>query len=166
MYAYCRYTDDGKPATLLRAFVRQLVQDHGDLRPIVKAELEKRHNTETSLSESEALSLFQLLIRKFEKTSVVIDGLDEISNSPMLWLLHTLKKSPAQVLIISRPLQPYLRQFPMTKVLSLDTRNQEDIEKFVISSLEDYLGVRAMGKGTRHVVEEIASKIQQTSQGV
>ena len=163
VFAYCRYTDGCTAESILRCFSRQLLERHGQLLPIVKAEYDKQ----AALMElSEVANLFLSLLHQFHTRQVVVDGLDEISSQERTRLLQVLAQSSAQILVLSRPLDPYLPHLPRAVPLPIDNRNRGDITNFVVSKLEARLGVKAMVGNMKKAVQEIASVLEKKAGGM
>ena len=72
---------------------------------------------------------------------------------------------PAQVLVVSRPLEPYKRYLPSAKTFSMQEHN-EDIKNYVMSTLQEHLGLTVLLGGNKKRLQKIVSKIQEKAQGM
>jgi len=164
--AYCRYMDNCTVGGVLRSLIRQILENHptaiATVMPVYKAHSARQ----AELMDQDALKLLVSLVRRFKRTRVVIDGLDEISEEGRVGLLRALASLPAQVLIFSRPLEPYHEHLPSLKTISFDAQ-MEDIQRFVTTSLGEHLGLATkLSEGKKQGLQTIASAVQEKSQGV
>ena len=151
---------------ILRSLIRQILENHSTKVGIVKPMYKAHSARQAALTEQDALKMLVSLVKSLKRTQVVIDGLDEVSDEGRVGLLRALASVPAQLLIFSRPLEPYHEHLPSLRALSFDA-HMEDIERFVTSSLEEHLGLTTkLGEGKKQALQTIALAVQEKSQGV
>lgn len=113
---YCKWDDplsqtiDG----LLCSLLKQVVQKYGTTSEGLIEMFNKHQKKETRPSQSELLSVLGSTLSPFNRTFMVVDGLDELlEERHRLNLLETLTALPGrvQVMVTSRPLKSIVRYF-------------------------------------------------------
>jgi len=116
-------------------------------------------------SSSEAASILKRVAGQLNGFQIVVDGLDEVpEESERQELLQELRELPAQLLILSRPLE-LLRPELLAVSLPIEARN-EDIVLFVKSSIKSHLQLSRVLDGDAQLTEMVTETIRQKSQGM
>jgi len=163
---YCRYDEECTALDLLCSMIRQIIENHPNtVYAAAKPTYEDHRLKKSSLTMETAISLYASLLALFSTRIAVVDGLDEISNTEKTVLLGALKSLPLQLLIFSRPLPLFKGTLPSVEFLRIEARN-EDIEQLVISKIQSDPELCDMVSANQGIVEEIASKVQASSNGM
>ncbi|KAL1870875.1 hypothetical protein Daus18300_004964 [Diaporthe australafricana] len=137
VFAYLKYQSRENISTLqlLHSFIWQMALDHKELQsPLILA----HHGEFRRLSSDEDFlkDLFSQFLGSLSTTFIIIDGLDEISQSERLQILRLtieiMQKSNVKILISSRPEDDISRMLPEeVRSLRVHDFNTHDIEIYV-----------------------------------
>ncbi|OTA99657.1 hypothetical protein M426DRAFT_27331 [Hypoxylon sp. CI-4A] len=112
LVAYCSFDDENTHSTynILSSFIRQVVEKRGEMSTAIK-EMYAKHSQGIEQSRPNLGQLTNSLaaeIGSFEKTFIIIDGLDEVPNdrhkTELLQTIESLNPLP-QLMVTSRPVQ-------------------------------------------------------------
>ena len=167
IYAYCRRDDKRDAEGILRDLIHQLLTQHPDRLPLVDKYYKKHRFDGTGPTFEEVLEMLHSLVTSFERTHIIVDGLDEIVNDKeRVTLLQELHKLPAPILVFSQPLELHSKYLPTATIISVEARDQ-DIENFVISRLLTHPSLRETLTAAGDVVRRgLAIKIRERCGGV
>ena len=117
------------------------------------------------MSETKALLLLTSLLELFRRTSIIIDGLNEVDDEERKIIFNALEHLPASILVLSRPMRCFADSFPSATTLSIQGRT-DDIERFTFAKLWANRGWNpALKQGTPAALGEIAKAIARDSAG-
>jgi len=157
---YCRYNEQLCARDILRSLIWQLLAEHEEtVLDAVREEFKKHSKHGQQLSESKALALLSTLLWLFEKSYIVVDGLDELEDEDQVTLLKAFAILPTQILIISRPLVLCVDYIPSAVTLSIEARN-EDIEKFVKTKINNDPKLRRNIGSKPTLLQEVVEKVK------
>ncbi|KAI8956746.1 ankyrin [Daldinia sp. FL1419] len=110
LIAYCSFDDENTHSTsnIISSFIRQIVEKRGELPNSIKSMYAERSqdHAQPRPDFGQLVNVLSSEIGKFEKTFIIVDGLDEIPNDTQkIELLQTLESlSPLpQLMVTSRP---------------------------------------------------------------
>jgi hypothetical protein len=166
VFIYCNYKEENQTASnLVASLLRQLAEDDSAAFNNVKSLYECHKDGKTPPSFDEIQKTLQSEIEKYFKTFIIVDALDENSETREKWLdvLRSLG-STVSLLVTSRD-QPIEKAFHGTKRLEIRAREQ-DVRRYIKGRIprESWLA--------RHVYEyealqeEIVKEITQKADGM
>ena len=165
LFAYCRYSDRLTAAAVLRGLVMQLLHQVPQALPSVKEFHKSCSLRRMKLSSSEATSILRGVAGQLSGMQIVVDGLDEVpEETERQELLQELRELPAQLLILSRPLE-ILRSELLAVSLSIEARN-DDIVSFVESTIKRHLHLSRILERDPQLAKNITKTIREKSQGM
>jgi hypothetical protein len=138
---YCNYKekDAQTPVNLIASLWMQLVEDHGSLSADVKGLYGKYVERGTRPPLSEVSRVLQSEITKYSKVFVVLDALDECSESDgtrQLFLTEIRKLMPnISLLVTSRHIANIELEFQKAACLEISA-NDEDVRSYLKSRIE------------------------------
>ncbi|KAM0257949.1 hypothetical protein ACHAQJ_004107 [Trichoderma viride] len=149
------------PLVILRSLVRQLFDKASELgysRLIQKCDTAKNEGRGLSLKDCKELILH--FINLYSKTTIVLDALDESSdtstnNNLAVILIEIMDKAkkPIKIFMSSRPDREYLEAFEASATITVDASNQEDdIEKYLENRLYSTLSFKERQKETQELI--------------
>lgn len=178
VYFYCdrNRTYHRDPLAVLRSLVRQLSAPNGDSSIISYIEdkyLERKKMgfSKGPLTSEECEDLLLRLSQDYSRVDVILDGLDECDKDTRHLLMDVLDlvvektKQPVKIFIASRQDQDLKDRYKSRGYLEITAKdNQDDIEKFLLSKLEQSTFCRT--KMSTQAREEILKVFQTKSQGM
>lgn len=177
-YFYCdrSRTDHRDPVVVLRSLVRQFSapKDESTIIPYIEAKYTERKRSGFSrdqLTSEECQELLLQLTREYAVHNIVIDGLDECDRDTRCILMDALdllaenSSHPVKIYVASRQDQDLRDRYENRDHLEVTANdNQADIERFVLSKLEQSPFCRT--KMSKHVRKEILRTFYEKSQGM
>jgi hypothetical protein len=134
MYIYCNYKERSRQSVfnLVTSLLKQLVQDHTVAYESVKTLHLHHKNQETRPTLEQILEAFRLATGTFSKVFVVVDALDECSDTTRAELLTALRSlaNPINLLVTSRDLASIAQEFRGTKHLDIRA-NDQDVRRYI-----------------------------------
>ncbi|KAH6874833.1 hypothetical protein BKA70DRAFT_1412791 [Coprinopsis sp. MPI-PUGE-AT-0042] len=163
-YVYLRYSEPLSIRDILESLVKQIVERHDDLIPIIEA-IYARHKKEgTKPSQEELREVLEGFVRHGKTLFFVLDALDEMKADDRPILLNLLTSLDAKLFITSRPLEPLQRQFADAQVFNI-AASPSDLDLHIKHFLRHSPEVMALLEGT-DLEEQIAETIHQKSGGM
>ncbi|TFK23450.1 hypothetical protein FA15DRAFT_561822, partial [Coprinopsis marcescibilis] len=168
LYVYCRYSDYYTTTDILCTFVRQLLEEHGNLVAPIKAFCMDHQQKGTRPSKSGLLVLLKKLLITFTKVYASIDALDELPDETKYDVLETLCSLPpnTSILLTSRPLNAIRYLIPHAEHVSMESGTGKDIDTFIMSKLGQSPRLRSLLKGNTRLIQEVCEQIKDKSQGM
>jgi len=164
--AYCAFDDRCSAEGILRSFIHQLLVQRPALLPLAQEVYNEYRLQRTDPPFARVVGLLHSLVDSLGGTYIVVDGLDEIGGEKeKALLLDELKKLSARVLIFSRPLALHLKYLPSANIVTVHALD-DDIERFVVSSLLHHPSSQASINGEGGLVHDVAVRIRERSRGV
>ena len=105
------------------------------------------------------------LAGKLEMLYIVIDGLDEAGDEVKDKLLEVLVSSGVNLLIFSRPLDPFTHHAPNASFVSIQART-DDIDLYVRAEVQQSSRLQALLSGRPERITELCEKITRQSEGM
>ncbi|KAH6899219.1 hypothetical protein BKA70DRAFT_1198452, partial [Coprinopsis sp. MPI-PUGE-AT-0042] len=146
-YVYLRYT---KPLTIrdvLESLVRQLVERHIDLLPIIQDLYAKHKQERTRPTQEDLMVALVEFVKRGKILFLVLDALDEMRAEDRPILLRLLISLGAKLFITSRPLEILQQQCPTAQVFNI-AASPSDIDLHIKDFLQRSPEVMALLKGT------------------
>lgn len=172
-YFYCDRNREkhNEPKWILRSFVRQLSASQSDTT-IVKCVRDryiqlKQKGFASDLTQEDCAALLLELVNIFQQTTFIVDGLDECDKSTRPNLMNMLDElirkadHPVKLFIASREDEDLAERYSRGDHLKVSaSRNQGDIEKFVLEKMQtsSYCRVRMHESVRRQVFKTFREK--------
>ena len=166
VYAFCRVDQRCTAQDVLFSIVKQALENLPSVvYPTAKPTYDEHVLKSMKLEREEAADLFASIAKLFAHTYLVIDGLDEIEDEEKTLLLELLAPLEVCLLIFSKPLPLFRGCLPPATALSIEARN-EDIERFVLSSIKGNPRLRRLLRDDMDTLNRIVREIQWRSYGM
>ncbi|KAH6903965.1 hypothetical protein BKA70DRAFT_1512804 [Coprinopsis sp. MPI-PUGE-AT-0042] len=149
---------------ILESLVKQILQRHQDLLPIVQGLYAKHKQEKTKPSQRDLMSVLEGFVERGKTLFFVLDALDEMRAEDRPILLRLLVSLDAMLFITSRPLETLQMQFPQAQVFKI-AANPSDLDLHIKHFLRHSPDVVALLDGT-DLGEHIADAIHQKSGGM
>jgi hypothetical protein len=167
IYLNHKEVDQQTPLKLLAGLWRQLVFD-GDIGSIAENLYKEHQKKGTVPSLEEVFDVLSSSLKEFSQVSIIVDALDEYSESPRKILLQHLAAmgSNVNLMITSRPnISPESSPLPNLETLDIQAAS-EDIQAYINTQIE--LSPRLCNHIRAQPVlqKEILTKIIQTVDGM
>jgi hypothetical protein len=161
VYFYCQYLDKCTTGDVLHTFLRQLLKDHfPNVYPAIQPLYEEQKHHQVPLEDSEAISILGLIIQYFQKTFIVVDGLNEMLDIEKATILNHLKTLQINLLIFSRRMDAFMGFLPIMTSFSIEARNG-DIEAFVHDRISNNYCLHRLLQHDDTATQEVVTRIQQ-----
>ncbi|KAH6902486.1 hypothetical protein BKA70DRAFT_1113075, partial [Coprinopsis sp. MPI-PUGE-AT-0042] len=165
LFVFCRYTEQVPARDILAALVRQALERHRNLLPIV-ARLWERHDLEGTKPSLDDLHAALVEVSKsFSHVFCVLDGLDEALDEVKQRLLGTLRCLNIRLFITSRPSDFLETVVPADHRIEVQAHEQ-DITCLIEHSIELNPVFGALLKDHPSLKDEVVSTIQQKASGM
>ncbi|KAF6744504.1 ankyrin repeat-containing domain protein, partial [Ephemerocybe angulata] len=161
--AFIRYTEQLSTRDIFAGLLGQLIGDH----PRAHNHMERVYlqRKKAGLSEQDLLKALRDVVTLLSKVFILIDGLDEASDTVKNALLHALPSIGANVLITSRPLDLYAHYVPLALRVSIEARTQ-DIELFVDDLIKHNARLQAIVRGQPALIAKLKARVRESSRGM
>lgn len=165
LFAFCRYTEQVPARDILAAMMRQALERHRSLLPIV-ARLWERHDIEGTKPSLDDLHIALAEVSKsFDHVFCVLDGLDEALDEVKQRLLGTLRSLNIRLFITSRPSDLLEAVIPVDDRIEVQA-HQQDIAYLIEHSIELNPVFGALLKTHPSLKYEVVQTIQQKAGGM
>ncbi|KAH6890131.1 ankyrin repeat-containing domain protein [Coprinopsis sp. MPI-PUGE-AT-0042] len=114
-FVYIRYSEPLTIQDILQSLVKQVVERHQDVVPIVSPVYARHKRDGTKPTPKELVKMLSEIIRSGKKAFFFIDALDELAPGDRRTLLDLLSSLDARLFITSRPLESLQRSFPRAR---------------------------------------------------
>ncbi|KAH6892794.1 hypothetical protein BKA70DRAFT_1119181 [Coprinopsis sp. MPI-PUGE-AT-0042] len=118
-YVYLRYSEPLAIRDILESLVKQIVERHIDLIPLIEALYARHKQEKTKPSQQDLLEVLGGFIRHGKTLFFVLDALDEMWSEDWPILLNLLASLDAKLFITSQLLEPLQKQFPYAQVFNI-----------------------------------------------
>ncbi|KAH6892821.1 hypothetical protein BKA70DRAFT_1571586 [Coprinopsis sp. MPI-PUGE-AT-0042] len=163
-YVYLRYSEPLAIRDIMESLVKQIVERHDDLIPLIQA-LYARHKKEaTKPSQQELREVLGGFVRHGKTLFFVLDAFDEMRSEDRPILLNLLASLDAKLFITSRPLEPLQKQFPYARVFNI-AASPSDLDLHIKHFLRHSPEVMALLEDT-NLEEQIADTVHRKSGGI
>ncbi|KAH6894830.1 ankyrin repeat-containing domain protein [Coprinopsis sp. MPI-PUGE-AT-0042] len=163
-YVYLRYSEPLSIRDILESLVKQIIERHDDLIPLIQA-LYARHNKEgTKPGQEELREVLGKFVEHGKMLFFVLDAFDEMRVEDRPILLSLLASLDAKLFITSRPLEALQRQFAGARVFKI-AASPSDLDLHIKHFLRHTPELMALLEGT-DLEEQIAETIHQKSGGM
>ncbi|KAH6902424.1 hypothetical protein BKA70DRAFT_1229076 [Coprinopsis sp. MPI-PUGE-AT-0042] len=164
-FAYCRYAEQTSARDILAAMVRQAVERHPQLRPIIQR-LYSRHYLElTKPSYDELAAAFAETVKAFKTAFCILDGFDETLDHVKSQLMAILSSIDVQLLVTSRPSKYFEMQIPHGNRYEVYAQDQ-DIDCLILSKIDESPTLKALLESNASLQGEIFRIVQNKAAGM
>ncbi|KAH6894859.1 hypothetical protein BKA70DRAFT_793811 [Coprinopsis sp. MPI-PUGE-AT-0042] len=163
-YVYLRYSEPLAIRDILGLLVKQIVERHADLIPLVETLYASHKQERTKPSQQDLLEVLGGFVQCGKTLFFVLDAFDEMRAEDRPILLRLLASLDAKLFITSRPLEPLQQQFPSAQIFNI-AANPSDLDLHIKNFLRHSPEVMALIEGT-DLEEEIAETIHRKSGGM
>ncbi|KAH6894759.1 ankyrin repeat-containing domain protein [Coprinopsis sp. MPI-PUGE-AT-0042] len=163
-YVYLRYSEPFAVRDILESLVKQIVERHVDLIPLIEALYARLKKERTKPSQQDLVEVLEGFVRHGKTLFFVLDALDEMRAEDRPILLRFLASLDAKLFITSRPLEPLQKQFHYARVFSI-AASPSDLNLHIKNFLRRSPEVVALIEGT-DLEEQIAETIHRKSGGM
>jgi ankyrin repeat domain-containing protein 50 len=142
---------------VLESLVKQIVERHNELAPIITEAYENHKREGTRATEKELMGFLSQFVTAGKSLFCLLDALDEMRAKDRPVLLQLLSSLDAKLFITSRPLDTVQKQYPGAQIFEISA-SQADIELHVRKFLRHSPEVAALLEGTdpeQHLAEMI-----------
>ncbi|KAH6890144.1 hypothetical protein BKA70DRAFT_1202173 [Coprinopsis sp. MPI-PUGE-AT-0042] len=163
-YVYIRYSEPLSIQDILLSFVKQIVERHPDIMPLVEALYATHKRERTKPTQDELVGLLSSFIQQGKEIFLVLEALDEFSAEYRRKLVDLLLSVGAKLFITSRPLHTLAQHFPHAHFFPIAAQ-PNDIDLLIKESIAQNAELEEL-IGHAGLEWQIASKIHQTSGGM
>ncbi|KAH6902536.1 hypothetical protein BKA70DRAFT_1112840 [Coprinopsis sp. MPI-PUGE-AT-0042] len=163
-YVYLRYSEPLAIRDILELLVKQILERHEDLLPIVQGLYAKHEREKTKPSQHDLMAVLEEFVERGKTLLFVLDALDEMRAEDRPILLRLLTSLDAMLFITSRPLETLQAQFPWAQVFNI-AASPSDLDLHIKHFLRHSPDVVALLEGT-DLEEHIAETIHRKSGGM
>jgi hypothetical protein len=149
---------------ILAALLRQLLERHPHLLPLVEPMYTQHELEMTKPSQRELLHLLGHLSKQFKVSFFVLDGIDEAPPDSQFELLDAISSIQANFFMTSRPLGQ-LQQALQNATFFEVTAQDRDIALLVAYRIRHHRHLRSLLK-PKEVTEFVTAMVQEKSQGM
>lgn len=163
-FAFLRYSETLSVRDILAALVRQALERHCRLQPLVTPIYERHRLEQTQPTEEELVFMLVSISKQFRIIFFAIDGLDEVHRSVRSGIFKALPLRNAKLFVTSRPLERIESLFPNVVQVTV-AATKEDIERLIDEKLDGTPALEAMMKAPS-LKQEVISKVESKSKGM
>ncbi|KAH6879714.1 ankyrin repeat-containing domain protein [Coprinopsis sp. MPI-PUGE-AT-0042] len=159
-----RYLEPLAIRDILESLVKQIVERHDDLIPLIEAIYTRHKKERTKPSQQDLMEVLEGFIRNGKMLFFVLDAFDEMQAEDRPIVLRLLASLDVKLFITSRPLEPLQRQYSYAQIFNI-TASPSDLDLHIKHFLQHNPEVMALIEGT-DLEEQIAETIHQKSGGM
>jgi hypothetical protein len=148
----------------LESLVKQIVEHHDDLIPLIAGLYMKHKKDSTKANQQELMCALGNFVRHGKSLFFVLDALDELRAEDRPILLRLLTSLDAKVFITSRPLDVLQKQYPYAQIFDI-AASPADVKLHVHYFLQHCPEVMALLEGT-DLEQSLAETIHRKSGGM
>ncbi|KAH6902527.1 hypothetical protein BKA70DRAFT_1112935 [Coprinopsis sp. MPI-PUGE-AT-0042] len=163
-YVYLRYSEPLTIRDILESLVKQIVERHIDLIPIIQGLYVKHEQERTKPAQNDLMGVLAEFVKLGKTLFFVFDALDELRVEDRPILLRLLTSLDAKLFITSRPLELLQQQHPQAQVFNI-AASPSDLNLHIKDFLRNSPEVMALLEGT-NFEERIVETIHRKSSGM
>ena len=163
-FVYLRYSEPLTLRDILESLVKQIVEYHTDLIPIISKIYMKHKRDRTKPTQQELMALLTELSKCGKTLFFFLDALDELREADRPVLLGFLASLNAKLFITSRPLSSLQKQCPKARIFDI-AADPSDVKLLVHDTLRRSPDLMTLLDGTG-LEDEIMEKICQKAGGM
>ncbi|KAH6915384.1 hypothetical protein BKA70DRAFT_575913 [Coprinopsis sp. MPI-PUGE-AT-0042] len=159
-YVYLRYSQPLTIRDILESLVKQIIERHFDLSPIVEGLYLKHQQEGTRPSQQQLVGMLTEFIKQGKALVFVLDALDEMRAADRPVFVGLLVSLDAKLFITSRPLDTLQTQFPQAQIFDI-AAGRSDIDLHIKDFLRHCPDLMVLLKGTdleEHIVDTVHQK--------
>ncbi|KAH6903934.1 ankyrin repeat-containing domain protein [Coprinopsis sp. MPI-PUGE-AT-0042] len=159
-YIYLRYSEPLAIRDILESLVKQIVERHTDLLPIVEGLYARHQQEKTKPCQQGLMGVLTKFVKHGKLLFLVLDALDEMRAEDRPVLVHLLMSLDVKLFITSRPLETLQRQFPQAQMFNI-AASPLDLNLHIKHFLRHSPDVMALLEGTglaERIVEAVHGK--------
>ncbi|KAH6903989.1 hypothetical protein BKA70DRAFT_1566309 [Coprinopsis sp. MPI-PUGE-AT-0042] len=146
-YVYLRYSEPLTVRDILESLVKQIVERHIDLLPIIEGLYAKHKRERTKPSQQDLMGVLASFVGRGKMLFFILDALDEMRAEDRPTLVRLLASFKARLFITSRPLETLQQQFSEAQVFKI-AATPSDIDLHIKDFLQHSPDVMALLEGT------------------
>ncbi|EAU87067.2 ankyrin repeat domain-containing protein 50 [Coprinopsis cinerea okayama7 len=143
LYAYCRYTEALSVKDILEGLIKQCLERHPEIAPVIIPVLERHRREKTRPSLNELMDLLRTIEQHFDIVFYIIDGLDEAKIATQFDLVKAINSLGGRFAITSRPLQTLEGDLHSAAFYPV-CAHREDIERLVREKIDQHSHLRRL----------------------
>ncbi|KAH6903969.1 ankyrin repeat-containing domain protein [Coprinopsis sp. MPI-PUGE-AT-0042] len=159
-YVYLRYSEPLAVRDVLESLVKQIIERHVDLVPMVQGLYAKHKQERTKLTQEDLMGVLAGFVQHGKLLFFVLDALDEMRGEDQPILVRLLSSLDVKIFITSRPLETLQQQFPQAQVFNIAAR-PSDLDLHIKHFLRHCPDLVALLEGTKfeeRIVEAVHRK--------
>ncbi|KAF6741448.1 hypothetical protein DFP72DRAFT_944051 [Ephemerocybe angulata] len=164
-YAFLRYSDQRTSRDIFAALLCQMIRARTVALEHVKPLHTRCLQDGDELTETELIVAFREVVKLFRKVLIIIDGLDEVSDSVKEALLRTLPTMDINLLITSRPLDLFTYHTPNALRFQIEALG-DDIELFVTHAVQESASLHAITQDDSDLLQLVKDEVKKKSEGM
>ncbi|KAG2004358.1 ankyrin repeat domain-containing protein 50 [Coprinopsis cinerea AmutBmut pab1-1] len=143
VYAYCRYTEPLTVKDILEGIVRQCLERHPDIAPLILPVLQRHRRERTRPSVTELVDLLRTIEEHFDIVFYVIDGLDEARITTQFDLVKVINSLGGSFALTSRPLKTLENDLHSVTFYQV-CADRGDIQRLVKEKIQQHSHLRGL----------------------
>jgi ankyrin repeat domain-containing protein 50 len=163
-FVFLRYSEPLSIRDILESLVKQIVERHADLVPVVSGLYTKHKEERTKPSQQDLMVLLAGFIQRGKSLFFVLDALDEMPPEDRPILLRLLVSLDAKIFITSRPLDALQRQYVQAQIFDI-AASPHDLDLHIKEFLRRSPELMALLENTNYL-ERIAEIVHRKSGGM
>ncbi|KAH6903943.1 hypothetical protein BKA70DRAFT_1193996 [Coprinopsis sp. MPI-PUGE-AT-0042] len=146
-YVYLRYSEPLTVRDVLESLVKQIVERHIDLVPMVQGLYAKHKQERTKPTQEDLMGALAGFVQRGKVLFFVLDALDEMRAEDRPILVRLLSSLDVKIFITSRPLETLQQQFPQAQVFKI-AASPSDLDLHIKHFLQHCPDLVALLEGT------------------
>ncbi|KAH6902533.1 hypothetical protein BKA70DRAFT_1112737, partial [Coprinopsis sp. MPI-PUGE-AT-0042] len=163
-YVYLRYSEPLTVRDVLESLVKQIVERHIDLAPLVQCLYAKHKQERTKPTQDDLMGVLAGFVQRGKVLFFVLDALDEMRAEDRPILVRLLSSLDVKIFITSRPLETLQQQFPQAQVFNI-AASPSDLDLHIKHFLRHCPDLVALLEGTEFE-ERIVEAVHRKSGGM
>ena len=170
-YFYCDYKSDEKslPMNILRSLLCQLISRFQPPLPPSIADIPETYSSVSSSRTIPLAAIISKIVNEYSTVSFVIDGMDECRDRAEI--LHELRQLSGciRLFITSRDeddIRESLRRYRKHELLISMGDTREDIERYVVGTLDTHMRANPSFVRNRSIIDEIIQTVVGQANGM
>ncbi|KAH6902525.1 hypothetical protein BKA70DRAFT_1434840 [Coprinopsis sp. MPI-PUGE-AT-0042] len=159
-YVYLRYSEPLSVRDVLESLVKQIIERHIDLAPLVQGLYAKHRQERTKPTQDDLMGVLAGFVHRGKLLFFVLDALDEMRAEDRPILVGLLSSLDVKIFVTSRPLETLQQQFPQAQVFNI-AASPSDLDLHIKHFLQHCPDLVALLEGTdfeKRIVEAVHRK--------